>query len=72
MKLWLVTFGLVLLIALAAYTASDEVDEAQLELELYCELVKIRKTTQDPLLGWPDYKQIYDKQCVISEPPRRL
>lgn len=68
MKLWLITIGLVAMIALVAYNESNDVNEAQFELDLYCEMVGIRKATNDPLLGWPDYKQIYEEQCITSAP----
>lgn len=34
------------------------------ELSLYCEMVEIRVATGDPYLGWPDYKGIYDTECI--------
>lgn len=27
----------------------------------YCEMVRLHKA--DPTIGWPDYKNIYDKEC---------
>ena len=38
-----------------------DAEDAQAQLEHYCEMVKLHK--QDPSTGWPDYDGIYDTAC---------
>lgn len=49
--------GLILFGLVGTMDAEDE----QLQLEHYCEMVKLHK--QDPSIGWPDYDGIYDTAC---------
>lgn len=39
----------------------DVSHEARIEMIDYCNMVELRKI--DGVLGWPDYKGIYDKEC---------
>ena len=39
----------------------SEADVATEQHSNYCEMVRLHKA--DPTIGWPDYKQIYDKEC---------
>ena len=39
----------------------SEADIATEQHLTYCEMVRLHKA--DPTIGWPDYKQIYDKEC---------
>ena len=55
-------FLLVVLFMIPAEKAVEQ--EATAELSLYCEMVEIRLTTGDPYLGWPDYKGIYETECL--------
>lgn len=49
--------GLILFALVGTMDAEDE----QLQLEHYCEMVKLHK--QDPSTGWPDYDGIYREAC---------
>lgn len=49
--------GLLLFGLVGTMDAEDE----KLQLEHYCEMVKLHK--QDPTVGWPDYDGIYDTVC---------
>ncbi len=33
----------------------------------YCEMVRLRKESNDPSIGRPDYKGIYDNECNFKE-----
>jgi len=39
----------------------DDSEVAQDQLDTYCEMVQLRM--QNPDLGWPDYKGIYNEVC---------
>lgn len=38
-----------------------DAEDEQLQLDHYCEMVKLHK--QNPPIGWPDYDGIYDTAC---------
>jgi len=50
-----VVFGLILT------GLPDESQDAQADLDLYCDMVHLRQ--QNPDLGWPDYRGIYNEVC---------
>ena len=59
----LITLCIIISLIIIAGLSCKEMEDERLELELYCEMVKIRKESKDKRLGWPDYKGIYDKCC---------
>jgi hypothetical protein len=54
---------LLMIVTILVVLVAEEYMEDKQELDLYCEMVSIRKRTNDPTLGWPDYKGIYDEEC---------
>jgi hypothetical protein len=37
--------------------------EVESGLNLYCEMVKIGKESNEPHIGWPDFRGTYDSEC---------
>lgn len=66
-KLGFFLFGVVLALAVAAM--GDDPDGAQAELRQYCEMVALNRA--DPTVGWPDFNESYDSECVPHEDESR-
>lgn len=56
--------ALILAFGLIAGLYLDDEKEAEQELTIYCEMVQLRRDTGDPTIGWPDYRNIYDSECL--------
>ena len=54
-------FGMMCFAVLERSPWHSEADIATEQHLTYCEMVRLHKA--DPTIGWPDYKQIYDKEC---------
>ena len=54
-------FILYMLIALIGKFSGP--NEAEMEMQNYCEMVHLNLTNPADDVGWPDYKGIYDKVC---------
>lgn len=57
---YLVLLALAFIIAASMITGFRD-DSLELQQKQYCELVRLHQ--QDDSLGWPDYKNRFDKDC---------
>jgi hypothetical protein len=53
---------LVLLVLALSYVGKMDFEDAVLQQDHYCQMVKLHKDTNGDA-GWPDYKGIYDQSC---------
>ena len=55
----IVAFVLTMLLSIT--DTPSELDISDIMTQRYCEMVRLHN--EDPSIGWPDYKRIYDKEC---------
>jgi hypothetical protein len=55
----------ILFIAIILGVSSMNHMDQQLDQDVYCEMVGLHKESgNDPGIGWPDYQDTYEEQCL--------
>lgn len=66
-KLGFLLLGIAIGLALCALGTGP--DELEAEQRQYCEMVALNRA--DPTVGWPDFNESYDSECVPHEDESR-